>query len=80
MKTQSRLPISSITVGNREMHDYRSIVIDDRERTMVFQGTSRDRLGPIELNSTNFMLFKVSAFFPLYWTGLSDIIPSTRNL
>jgi len=76
MKTQIRLPISSITVGDQEMHDYHSIIIDDREGTIVFQGTSRDRLGPIELNSTK--LFKVSAF--LYWIGLSDIIPSTRNL
>jgi len=79
MKTQIHLPIFSIKMGDQEMHDYRSIVIDDRGRTMVFQGTSRDRLGPIELNSTNFMFFKVSAFF-LYRTGLSDIISSTRNL
>lgn len=63
MKTQVHLPISSIKIGDQEMHDYRSILIDDRGRKMVFQGTSCGQLGPIELNSTNFAFFKVSTFF-----------------
>lgn len=55
-----RLPISVVTIGELQSHKCQTVIFDDREKTMAFQGMSNEFIGPIEITPKNFRRFEYS--------------------